>query len=487
MAPHVVFLPYSMMSHLTALVQIARLFAFHGLRVTIITTPHNALVFQSLVDKDRLVSGRSICIRTLKFPSNVLGLPEGIENLVSTPNVEIAGKVHYGVVNLLQKPLEQMIRQLNPNCIVSDMLFHWTVDLAEELHIPRFSFQPVSFFCQCVRHCLREYTPHNKVDSDSERFTIPGLLHEIKMKRSEIEDFLKEETYYGKMVKSVVDADLRSHGIIHNTCSLLEPGYAELYEKIRGRKGWHVGPLSLFINKLDDVKRSKEIHNSNFSVPNWKESDDCLSWLEDQDPNSVLFVCFGSSTRFSNDQLREITLALKEANCPFVLVVKEQQDHHDGNSNKEMLNKNGKCFIIKGWAPQVIILKHRAIGGFMTHCGWNSILEALTLGVPLITWPLFSEQFHNANLLEQLGLAIRVGADMWNSGFIVSCPVISREKIESAVKRLMCDSEDSRKIRANVKLMVERLNSASEEGGSSHSDLIALIEEIKRCAFNNST
>lgn len=94
----------------------------------------------------------------------------------------------------------------------------------------------------------------------------------------------------------------------------------------------------------------------------------------------------------------------------------------------------------------------------MTHCGWNSILEGLTLGVPLITWPMFAEQFHNNNLLEQLGLSIRVkGADVWNSGFIVSSPVLSREKVELAVKRLMCDSEESRKIRANVKLMAEKL------------------------------
>lgn len=181
-----------------------------------------------------------------------------------------------------------------------------------------------------------------------------------------------------------------------------------------------------------------------------------MNWLEHHEPNSVLFVCFGSSTRFSNDQLKEITLALEGANCPYILVVKDQQDTN--NNHEETLMKSDKCFIIKGWAPQVLILKHRAIGGFMTHCGWNSILEGLTLGVPLITWPMFAEQFHNNNLLEQLGLSIRVkGADVWNSGFIVSSPVLSREKVELAVKRLMCDSEESRKIRANVKLMAEKL------------------------------
>lgn len=106
----------------------------------------NALTFQSLIDEECLVSGRSICVRTHKFPSGDLGLPEGIINIASATTVDVAGKVHYGIINLLQKPLEQLICQLNPNCILSDMLFTWTVDLAEELNIPRDSFQPTKFF-----------------------------------------------------------------------------------------------------------------------------------------------------------------------------------------------------------------------------------------------------------------------------------------------------------------------------------------------------
>lgn len=485
--PHVVFLPYAMTSHITPLVHIARLFAAHGgLRVTIITTPHNALLFQSSIDKERNIS-----VQTLKFPSDQVGLPDGVENFTASPTLEIAGKVHYAFFVLLQKPMEQLIRHLSPQCIVSDMFFPWTVDLAEELHIPRFSFQTCSFFTHCVWHCLREYAPHEKVatDSDDQSISIPGLPHEIKMKLSEIEDFFFEDNFTRKTYKAVREAELRSHGIIHNTCSELEPEYVDIYEKIRRVKGWHIGPTFLFINKLDNS-------NSIFCDDPWKNYRDCLNWLEHQEPNSVLFVCFGSSVRFSNDQLREIALALNAAKCPFILVAKEQDeinqlegkydnkygDWWQVDSFKELVVNNKRCFIIKGWAPQVLVLEHGAIGGFMTHCGWNSILEALTMGIPLITWPLFAEQFYNQKLLELLGLAIGVGSDVWNSGFIVSSPVVSREKIELSIERLMYDSEESRKIRANVKLMAKKVKSAAEEGGSSHSHLIALIHEIKRCA-----
>ncbi|XP_059283998.1 nuatigenin 3-beta-glucosyltransferase-like [Lycium ferocissimum] len=493
---HVVFIPYTMTSHITPLVHTARLFALQGLRVTIITTPYNALLFHSSIDEDRLVSGSNITVQTLQFPSDEVGLPVGVENFIASPNMEIVGQVHYGFI-LLQKPMEQLIRQLNPNCIVSDMFFPWTVDLAEELGIPRFSFQPATFIHQCAWHFLKTYTPHKKVASDTDRFLIPGLPLEIKMKRSEMEDFLKEETEYKKTVDAILEAELRSYGIIHNTCSELEPGFPEVYEKVRGRKGWHIGPLSLFINKHESEISSNEISNSNSCSDPWKDSGECLNWLEDQEPNSVLFVCFGSMVRFSGDQLKEMAVALKSANCPFIWVVREQEKNQEDendrsdwwpNDFKEMVvKKNRKGFIIEGWAPQILILKHRAIGGFLTHCGWNSVLESLTLGVPLITWPLFSENFYTEKLLEQLELAIGVGADVWNSGFIVSSPVVSREKIELAVRRLMYDSEESRKFRANAKLMAETLKRATEEGGSSHSQLIELIEEIKRCAFKNSS
>lgn len=491
--PHVVFLPYAMTSHITPLVHIARLFALHGLKVTIIAPSHNALLFQSSVDKDRLLSGSDITIRTVQFPSEQVGLPVGVENFIASPSMDIVGLVHYGFV-LLRQPMEQLIRELNPDCIVSDMFFPWTADLAEELKIPRFAFQPATFIHQCAWVLINKYKPYKKVASDFERFLIPGLPIEIKMKSSEIEDFLKEDTEYKKTVDEVIEGELRSHGIIHNTCSELEPGFAELYQKARGVKGWHIGPLALFINKHESEISSKETLNSSNCSDPWKGYGDCFNWLENQEPNSVLFVCFGSMIRFSDDQLKEMAIGLMAANCPTIWVFREQdkievdgKDRSDlwPNGFKEMIGE--KIFIIQGWAPQQLILKHGAIGGFLTHCGWNSVLESLSIGVPLISWPLFSDNFYSDKLLEKLGLAIGIGADVWNPGFILSCPPVSGEKIELAVKRLMNKSEESRQIRENAKLMAKKLKSATEKGGSSHSQLIGLIEEIKRCAFNKSS
>ncbi|KAK6784672.1 hypothetical protein RDI58_018127 [Solanum bulbocastanum] len=267
---HVVFIPYAMMNHITPLVHIARLFALHGLKVTIIAPQHNVFPFQSSIDRDHLFSKSNITVLTIQFPSEEVGLPEGIENFIASPSMEIVGKVHYGFIRL-QKIVEQLIREINPNCIVSDMFFPWIVDLAEELQISRFSFQPATFIHKCAWVFIREFTPYKNVASDSERFLISCFPLDVKMKISEIEDFLKEETEYKKTVDDVLQAEVRSHGIIHNTCSDLEPRFFQLYEKARGVKGWHIGPLALFINKYEAEISSKQISNSNNSCSDpWK-------------------------------------------------------------------------------------------------------------------------------------------------------------------------------------------------------------------------
>ncbi|KAK6784673.1 hypothetical protein RDI58_018128 [Solanum bulbocastanum] len=145
------------------------------------------------------------------------------------------------------------------------------------------------------------------------------------MKISKIEDFLKEETEYKKTVDDVLQAKVRSHGIIHNTCSDLEPGFAQLYEKARGVKGWHIGPLALFVNKYEAEISYKQIFNSNNSCSDsWKVYSDCFNWLEDQRPNSVVVVYFGSMIRFFDNQIKEMVVGLKASNCPTIWVFREQ-------------------------------------------------------------------------------------------------------------------------------------------------------------------
>ena len=172
-------------------------------------------------------------------------------------------------------------------------------------------------------------------------------------------------------------------------------------------------------------------------------------------------------------------MGLEASEQQFIWVVKkdknekEEEDWLPKGFEKRM---EGKGLILRGWAPQVLLLDHEAVGGFVTHCGWNSTLEGVTAGVPMVTWPLSAEQFYNEKLVTQV---LKVGVDVGVRRWIrVVGDCIKRDAIEKAVKRIMV-GEETDGMRSRAKVLGEMAKRAVEEGGSSYSDLNALIEELK--------
>lgn len=138
----------------------------------------------------------------------------------------------------------------------------------------------------------------------------------------------------------------------------------------------------------------------------------------------------------------------------------------------------GKGLIIKGWAPQVLILEHEAIGGFVTHCGWNSTVEGISAGVPMVTWPIFAEQFYNEKLVTHvLKTGVSVGVKKWSRAPSLKY-LIKQEAIEKALTEIMVGKEAEER-RTRAKKLKEMARKSVEEGGSSYLDLSALINELR--------
>ncbi|KAL7262200.1 hypothetical protein ACSBR1_000555 [Camellia fascicularis] len=475
----VVFLPYLAPSHIIPMVDIARLFAGRGVAATIITTTNNALLFRDSVNHDA-ASGLNISVHTIKLPSAQVGLPEGIENFGQCTSPQLMAKLGYAIV-LLQNQIEEFIRDNPPDCIVSDMFFPWTVDLADELQVPRIMLYPSNSFFHCVSHSLRLYAPHERVQSDSEDFLIPGLPDEIHMARSELQDHFKAKSRYGDLINSIRETEGRSYGIILTSFYDLEPAYSDHFKKVVASKCWNLGPLSLFTNR-GNVGRE---NNSG------EEKHCCLSWLDTQKPNSVLYVCFGSMVQFSDAQLTQIALALEASGHPFVWVVRKE-GKSDGKQEEswlpegyeERIGRDNMGLIIKGWAPQLEILDHQAVGGFLNHCGWNSLLESLTAGLPLISWPLFAEHFYNSKLSTQvLKIGVEIGPRVWNPGFEINSPLVGMDELTKAITFLMGGSPEAVKMRQRAEEIGIKAKRTVEEGGRSYCDLKALIEELKAYAL----
>ncbi|KAG0484583.1 hypothetical protein HPP92_008662 [Vanilla planifolia] len=205
------------------------------------------------------------------------------------------------------------------------------------------------------------------------------------------------------------------------------------------------------------------------------------------EPGSVIYVSFGSLARTPLFQLVEIGLGLEASNCPFVWVIKagDQADEvdkwlasGDGDDRGFEERIRAKGLVIRGWAPQSMILEHPAVGGFMTHCGWNSTIEAVVAGVPMATWPHFAEQFVNEKLVvEKLRIGVVVGAKRsvgWRE--VQDKLTVGRGEVEKAVRCLMNRGEgQANGLRHRVKAMREKARRAMQPGGSSYYNLTDLL------------
>jgi hypothetical protein len=389
---------------------------------------------------------------------------------------------------MLKDPVEKLFEELAPppSCIISDMLLPWTADIAHKFCIPRFSFLGVGCFCLLCLHSLRVHKPHETISSESEYFVLPGLPDHIEFTKSQIA--LSADPEIDKFGEKTIEVDLASYGVLVNTFQELEPEYVKEYRKAREDRVWCVGPVSLCNNEyLDKAERGNKA-----SI----EEDECLKWLDSQQPCSVVYACLGSLCNLITSQLIELGLGLGESKKPFIWVIRGSA------KNNEELEKwisedrfeeriKGRGLLIRGWAPQLLILSHPSVGGFLTHCGWNSIIESISAGVPMLTWPLFGDQFMNEKLVVQVRkIGVRVGVEdpvKWGEEEKIGV-LVEKEDVKAAIDMLMNEGEEREERRKRVRELGEMAKRAVADGGSSHVQITQLIKDIMRQAgFEEST
>ncbi|XP_038705998.1 scopoletin glucosyltransferase-like [Tripterygium wilfordii] len=469
---HVFFFPFMAHGHTIPALDLAKLFVSRGVKASIVTTPLNVPYIS------KAIANTDIGIRTIRFPSVEAGLPEGCENAdgITTQGAEGRGLVEkfLKATTMLQEPLEQLLEEARPDCIVADMFFPWSTDAAAKFGIPRLVFHGIGVLALCAAECVRRYEPYKNVLSDSEQFVLPGLPGGFKLIRNQVPDHVKNdvENVFTRMMKLVLESETKSFGVVINSFYELESAYADYYRNELGRNAWQVGPVLLCNqNSEDKQQRGKETAI---------EEHECLKWLDSKKPNSVIYICFGSMANFRASQLKEIAIGLEASGQQFIWVVRKGIDQEEETEEwlPEGFEKRieGKGLIIRGWAPQVLILNHEAVGGFVTHCGWNSTLESISAGVPMVTWPVAAEQFYNEKLVtEVLNIGVAVGAKKWVRMY---GDFVKNEAVEKAVSRLMV-GEDAEEMRSRAKVLGKMAQKAVQEGGSSYNDLNALIDELR--------
>ncbi|KAK9667132.1 hypothetical protein RND81_14G235300 [Saponaria officinalis] len=474
---HVVVFPFLAHGHMIPALDIARLFAARDVKSTIITTPVNAPIFTKTIEHDNQTNDSNIDIEILRFPTREVGLPEGYENWEQVTGSAMS-KLFLRATEMLREQLEQYLEKERPTCLIADMFYPWATESTSSFNIPRLVFHGCGYFPLCAQDNILRYAPFKNVSSDDETRTLSPFPDKVMFSRTQVpEQFWgDEDNSYRNMMELIRKSDVESYGVIVNSFYELEPKYADFFRGELGRKTWHVGPVSLINRSFEE----KAMRGKQASI----DEHECLAWLDSKKPCSVVYISFGSRTNFVASQLHEIANALGNSGQNFIWVVRNVENEDWLPAMFEQ-KTGGRGMIIRGWAPQILILEHEAVGAFVTHCGWNSILEAVSAGVPMVTWPMLADQFYNEKLVTQiLQVGVSVGAKKWSA--VPSAEhVIKSEAIEKGLTEIM-KGEMAQQMRRRAKELKEMARSAVAEGGSSQSELTALITELRSYHKNKS-
>ncbi|OWM79212.1 hypothetical protein CDL15_Pgr003384 [Punica granatum] len=471
------FFPFVGGGHQIPMVDIARVFAAHGVSSTILAAPSAVPAFQKSIAGDQR-SGRLIRVYTLQLPENA---PSPDADMSAAPFTDTSA---------LQEPLRELLLERKPHCIVVDMFHRWSGEVIDATGVPRVVFSGNACFARSAQEMMRIHNPHEGLSSEFEPFVIPRLPDKIVMTRSQLPHFHKSPPAGGNQPPGgrLWGPDKNLFGVVVNSFYDLEPKYVDFFRNELGHRAWVVGPVSLCNQDVKD----KAVRGKDSSI----DEETCLKWLNSKEPDSVLYVSFGSLARLAPIQLLELAHGLEASGQNFIWVVGKISDS-DGNGEKsedgswlpdgfeERMRESERGLIIRGWAPQLLILEHPSVGGFMTHCGWNSTLEGVSSGVPMITYPISAEQFFNEKLItDVLGIGVKSGSIEWSKWDTELREPVRREKVEAAVRALMASSAEAAEMRRRANELGKKARSAVEKGGSSYADVEALIDELRRCKRN---
>ncbi|XAR71972.1 7-deoxyloganetic acid glucosyltransferase [Bertholletia excelsa] len=361
-------------------------------------------------------------------------------------------------------------------CVIADGSMCFPIGVAKEMGIPVLCFRTISASCFWAFFCIPELIKAGDLpvrgDDDMDRGLsgIPGM--ETFLRVRDLPAFCRVQDLSDPGLQYVTTATYlttRSDGLILNTFEDLEqPALSHIRRHIPNI--YAIGPLHAHLaSRL--ASESSAAPPPSYSL--WKEDRSCIAWLDSQPPRSVVYVSFGSMAILTSNELIEFWHGLVNSGKRFLWVVRPNSIAGGRPVPEELVAATvGRGYVV-GWAPQEEVLGHPSVGAFLTHSGWNSTLESISAGRPMICWPYYADQQMNSRFV---GDVWRVGRDMKDT-----CD-------RATVERMIRDLMDERRCEfvGAAEQMAEMAIRAVNEGGSSYINLDRLIEEVKSMATHNS-
>ncbi|KAL5976337.1 hypothetical protein ACLOJK_020668 [Asimina triloba] len=469
-ADRVILFPFVAHGHLNPFAAFAQLLEKRTpFTVTIISTPLN---IQKL--STSLPPNTAIQLIALPFDASEHGLPSHVQNTDALPHHLLTPFFHAAINQEAQ--FERLLIDLSqkdgrpPLCLIADWLFGWTVDVARRLGVFHALLFSGGSFGMAVYYSLWLHLPHRH--TESECFSLRGFPETFRLHCSQLDPFIRiasEEIPLYALIRRQLSLSLGSDGILCNTVEGMETTGLRLLCRSLGLPVWSVGPLL--------PPHVLELPSLRNTAAAGKEGT-ISSWLNLHPQSSVIFVCFGSQYSISASQMMGLARGLEASGRPFVWLLRPPSGHSSTDDFRaewlpegfeERMRERKQGMLLYQWAPQLEILSHGSAGAFLSHCGWNSILEGLSHGLPIMGWPLMADQFFNAKMaVEELGVCLEVAR-----GVEVE---VSGEEVASVIEVVMGGSEGGREMRRRAMAARDMLRAAVKDGGSS----VVAVEDFCR-------
>ncbi|XP_038704391.1 7-deoxyloganetin glucosyltransferase-like [Tripterygium wilfordii] len=467
--PHAVCIPYPAQGHINPMLKFAKLLHSKGFHITFVNTEFNhkrLLKSRGPNSLDGLPSFRFLTIPD-GLPSTDVDATQDIPSLCASTS------------KYCLQPFRRLLARLNEaegvppvSCVVSDGVMSFTLDAAAELGVPEVllwttsacGFMAYLHYRDLIQKGLVPLKDPKDLTNgylDTPIDWIPGMKN-IRLK--DIPSFIRTTDPEDTMLNFVISETervQRASAVILNTFDALEHEVIEAMSTIIPPV-YPIGPLQFLQNQIQDSEL--EAMGSNL----WKEEPECLKWLDSQDPRSVVYVNFGSIAVMTGDQLIEFAWGLANSKQNFLWVIRP--DLVSGDSAilpTEFITETKNRGVLSSWCPQEQVLGHPSVGGFLTHSGWNSTLESVCGGVPMVCWPFFAEQQTNCRYCcTEWGIGMEINSD------------VKRDEVESLVRELM-EGEKGKEMREKALVWKEMAEEATAgSSGSSYVNLDNVINQV---------
>lgn len=466
--PHAILIAYPLQGHIIPAVHLATNLAAKGFTITFVNTEaihHLTSISRPGTGNDLFVGARESGL-DIRYELVSDGLPIRFDRSLNHD------QFMFSLLHVLSAHVDELVQKLvdsDPSitCIIADTFFVWPSTIAKKYDLLYVSFwtEPALVFTLYYHWDLLKKHGHfgsheNRKDSID---YIPGVR---EIKPTDLTSYLQADDITTVCHQIISKAFEEAKGADYVLCNTVEELESETISALQKEKPFYaIGPIF-----------PPSFSKSVVATSLWSESD-CTKWLDSKPPGSVMYISFGSYAHVSKEDLQEIAKGVLLSDVNFIWVLRpdivssDDKDPLPAGFFEDCQNKG----IVVQWCRQIEVLSHPSVGGFLTHCGWNSILESVWCGVPLLCFPLLTDQFTNRKLV----------VNDWKIGIDSVGPKksVTRDEISAKIKLLMA-GELSDNVRNEVKKVKLACQSASSTDGSSVKNLDLFVDQMKIAAHN---